>query len=330
MRRFAVIWALACLLVLGPAWAQTPIDSLPPVGTAGSVYPLPDPGFITENLWITQNGVDYKIDPLRAGYIYLAATPPSVPYLYQLWWDNSLSLTRPTIKYYDGSQWIPLIQGSGVGTVVQINQGDGITLTPNPIISIGTVACTQFATAVNGCVSGPTPVVGNFLRDDNTWQAVITSIPGCNTITALAYTNCTQHYTDAQSAQQCFYPANADPVNFPCVIAFDGVNFTFDFAAGQHFVVNLPAGCVPLLPADPPPCHINAPINFPTRGGQVGMVDFVQPTPPGATVSWDPVWKWGNAVPVILTIGAGADDFLAYYGKTATQIVMGVGPLNAQ
>lgn len=176
MRLRPFLAALFGLLVASGAWAQSNIESFPSIGTAGSVYPLPDPAFTVSDLWITQaiNGTptDFKIDPLRLGYIFPGGQPPAIPYLYQLWWDNASSIPNPILKYYNGTQWIPLFSGGTPGTVVQINQGDGITLSPNPIVTIGSVACTQFTTQLNGCVVKSGSIVGNVLHDNNTWGPV--------------------------------------------------------------------------------------------------------------------------------------------------------------
>lgn len=134
---------LAILLGVGQAQAASMIDQLPAIGGSGSTYPLPDPALTTSNLWVTQGGHDYKIDPLRAGYVFVSPIPPQAPYIYQLWWNTGTSPV--TLEYYDGSQWIPLAFGTG--------------------------ACPIFDATNQGCVPASGGGTVNFLRADGTWTA---------------------------------------------------------------------------------------------------------------------------------------------------------------
>lgn len=130
------------LLISATANAASPINSLPTVGSGVSQYPLPDPAFVPSYLWVTQDGVDYKIDPLRAGYIFIGAISPQDPYVYQLWWNTSVS---PTILYYyTGSQWLPLNFGGGS-------------------------SCNIFTPTTSGCVPASGGGIVNYLRADGTW-----------------------------------------------------------------------------------------------------------------------------------------------------------------
>src|SRR5579863_5819817 len=103
MRRW---WGMifAALLLPIMAQAQSPIPSLPTIGTNGSVYPLPDTALNPQWLWMTQqiSGVntDFKIDPFRLGAVFVSAVAPAVPFTYQLWWNTSVS--PPQFEYYTG------------------------------------------------------------------------------------------------------------------------------------------------------------------------------------------------------------------------------------
>lgn len=108
------------------------IDSFTSIGEGISTYPLPDPA-LPDNLsylWITQNGSDYKIDPLKLGYAFVGSVSPTVPFLYQLWWNTSVSPIG--LQYYNGADWIPLlndiIQFVSVGTSIAVLDGIGVLI----------------------------------------------------------------------------------------------------------------------------------------------------------------------------------------------------------
>lgn len=131
-------WIIAALLFFTPivAHAQSPIPSLNTIGSAGSVYPLPDPALTPQWLWMTQQvgGInkDFKIDPLRLGAPFVGSTAPHSPFTYQLWWNTGVIPTA--LEWYNGSTWNALVGASmtgptttTVGDVVLWNSTNGST-----------------------------------------------------------------------------------------------------------------------------------------------------------------------------------------------------------
>ncbi len=180
---------LTLLLALAPttAFAASSVDSLPAVGTSGSVYPLPDPTLTTSNLWITQDGIDYKINPLKAGYIFLGPTPPLGPYLQQLWWNSGVNPTW--LYYYNGSQWIPFPTGEGsacsIATVSAIGcvKPDGTTIAITMDGTISAIATCDIATNETvGCVKPDGTTIT--ITEDGTLTA--TGLSGCTEDTGVS------------------------------------------------------------------------------------------------------------------------------------------------
>jgi hypothetical protein len=115
MRRWwGVIFAALLMPIM--AQAQSPIPSLPTIGTNGSTYPLPDPSLTPQWIWMTQSiggtNTDFKIDPFRLGGPFVGAVAPAVPYTYQEWWN--ISINPPKLEYYTGSAWQPLLSATGL------------------------------------------------------------------------------------------------------------------------------------------------------------------------------------------------------------------------
>lgn len=64
---------------------------------------------------------------------------------------------------WDGSKWISQAGGGGAGTVTTINASTGITLTPNPIVGVGSVALTVPVTEILGGTNQITYTTGDIL-----------------------------------------------------------------------------------------------------------------------------------------------------------------------
>lgn len=129
MRLLLRVIVLAMLLV-GPAWAQSPIPSLPTIGSGGSTYPLLDPATTPEWVWMTQSvsgvNTDFKIDPFRLGSPFVGAVAPATPFAYQLWWDTGTSPV--SLLYYNGSSWVALPSASNANFAGIVNStGTGPT-----------------------------------------------------------------------------------------------------------------------------------------------------------------------------------------------------------
>lgn len=163
--------ALALLMVsVVPALAAG-INSLSPVTVAPGQFPLPDPGCTatsTENLWITQgNGPgtsDFKIDPLRQGYIFQGATAPSCPFKYEFWWNTAGTL--PVFEVYSGAAWVP---------ISNFDYTNGLWV---PKIGGGTIPNIASSSTTDLCSAGTTP------------QAIV-NVTGASTIISFG-SNCPQ------------------------------------------------------------------------------------------------------------------------------------------
>lgn len=78
------------------------VDTLPQVP-----FPLPDPGVVLQNLWVTQGGRDWNISPTRLGAIQQSRIAPVNPFFYQLWWDTSaLPSGSAVLRAYVDNKWV--------------------------------------------------------------------------------------------------------------------------------------------------------------------------------------------------------------------------------
>jgi hypothetical protein len=175
MRR--CLWPLLFALGLAfggqEALAASTINSLPPITSSPGVFPLPDPGCTataTSNYWISQgNGqyADFRIDPLRAGYIFQGNTAPSCPFQNQLWWNTSTAVnalevyvagTWAPIAWLDTTNalWIPPIGGGPVATIPAAGTTDLCSsgATPNSIVNVSGSGTGSVASFGSSCLKG--------------------------------------------------------------------------------------------------------------------------------------------------------------------------------
>lgn len=93
--------------------------------------------------------------------LWTTATRPSPP-------TNGLLGFNTDLKQYEfwdasTSAWIQLAEAGTIGTVTSISEGSGITLTPNPITSTGSVALTVPVSVANGGTGFTSYNVGDFI-----------------------------------------------------------------------------------------------------------------------------------------------------------------------
>lgn len=242
MRRFLIAALFLLAGFAGSAQAASTINSLPPI-TDGT-FPLTDPGCTatsTENFWITQgNDNDYKIDALRAGYLYQGTSAPSCPFKYQLWWNTAPTL--PELDVYDGSQWsraysvdttnhlfVPPIGGGQLPTIASSGTTDLCsTATASVLYVSGSASITSFGST---CPQGSSKIV--------IWQASPTVVYNATTLKLPGATNITPAAGDvwfltsiSPGSWQLFFEQPAS--SFSGVQSFNGRTGTVTSQAGDY------------------------------------------------------------------------------------------------
>lgn len=232
MTRLSVLLLSLLVICASPVYAASVVDSLPAIGTEDSVYPLPDPDIEgnESGVWITQSGVDYRINPLRLGYVFVGPQAPIAPYIYQLWWKTSVN--PAWIYYYDGAHWIPFPNGAGcaISTVDAIGcvKPDGITITVDNegTISTQTAGCSVATTINIGCVKPDDITIT--IDGDGVISAVAAGCP----ISTLSVIGCvrpdgTTITVDGSGILTAVVPTAANPTAIASEAAVNGTAPTF-------------------------------------------------------------------------------------------------------
>ena len=116
-----------------------------------------------------QGALDQVTQLLKSGSVggaTISIQPPANPYLGQLWWDSEAGYFYIYYRDINGDQWVEvggggseLLQGSGGGTVVEVNTGVG--LTGGPITISGEISLLP---ATEDQIGGVIPGVGQIGR----------------------------------------------------------------------------------------------------------------------------------------------------------------------
>ncbi len=256
MRRFLIAALLLLAGLAGSAQAASTINSLPPI--TNGTFPLTDPGCTatsTENFWVTQGNNDYKIDALRAGYLFQGASAPSCPFKYELWWNTAPTL--PELDVYDGSAWsrvysvdttnhlfVPPIGGGQLPTIASAATTDLCTnATASTLYVSGAVSITSFGST---CQLGTHKIV--------IWQGTPTVVYNASTLKLPGATNITPAVGDvwylteiSAGAWQLFFEQPAS--SFTGVTSFNGRtgvvvpqagDYSFSLISGVATNVQLP------------------------------------------------------------------------------------------
>lgn len=193
---------LAFVLSMSPALAAGTINSLPAITASPGTFPLPDPGCTstaTSNYWITQGtgaNTDFRIDPLRAGYIFQGTVAPTCPFKYQLWWNSSTN--PPQLQAYSGSAWgtvayfdttntiwTPFIGGGTPTTIASSSTTDLCTISsPQALVTIsGSSTINSFGSS---CPTGVVKFLTFLSTPQVTYGASTIVLPGAANLTPSA------------------------------------------------------------------------------------------------------------------------------------------------
>jgi hypothetical protein len=170
MRR--IFLSLCFWFFAGPSFAQSAIDQLSPVPN----FPFPDPAVTSQNLWMSQNGTDYRATITQLGYILqMNCNLIQGPFVNQLCWNTNT--TPAVLQTYQGGVWVPF---PGLTAFAPLNSPAFTGIATAPTAPPGTnttqIATTAFVTnAIRIQAPGPVTLyvatTGSDLNNSCTVQA---------------------------------------------------------------------------------------------------------------------------------------------------------------
>jgi hypothetical protein len=168
--------------IVSPAFSQSAIDQLFPVPN----FPFPDPAVTSQNLWMTQGGVDYRATITQLGYILqMNCNLIQGPFVNQLCWNTTT--TPAALQTYQGGAWVPF---PGIAGLAPLNSPAFTGIPTAPTAPAGTnttqIATTAFVTnAIRIQATGPVTLYVATTGTDLNNPCTIQSNPCLNIQTAV-------------------------------------------------------------------------------------------------------------------------------------------------